>query len=140
MAEAKTRPTTESVEKFLNGIADEQRREDCFRLVAIMKAATKTEPEMWGTSIVGFGQHQYKGASGTTAEWPLIGFSPRKNDLTLYLMAGFLRHAESLKKLGKHKTGKGCLYLKKLADVDESTLKTIIKETVADIKQGVWCP
>lgn len=140
MAEPKTRPTTESVEQFLNGIADAQRRKDCFRLVAIMKAATKTGPEMWGTSIVGFGRHQYKGASGTTAEWPLIGFSPRKNDLTLYLMSGFLRHAESLKKLGKHKTGKGCLYLKTLADVDESTLKTIIKQTVADIKQGVWCP
>jgi hypothetical protein len=139
MAEPKTRPTTESVEKFLNGIADEQRRKDCFRLVAIMKAAAKTEPEMWGTSIVGFGRHQYKGASGT-GEWPLIGFSPRKNDLTLYLMSGFARHAESLKKLGKHKTGKGCLYLKKLSDVDESTLKTIIKQTVADIKQGVWCP
>ena len=139
MAEPKTRPTTESVEKFLNGIADDQRRKDCFRIVEMMKAATKTEPAMWGTSIVGFGRHQYKGASGT-GEWPLIGFSPRKNDLTLYLMSGFLRHAESLKKLGKHKTGKGCLYLKKLADVDESTLKAIIKQTVADIKQGVWCP
>lgn len=140
MAEPKTRPTTESVEQFLNGIADEQRRRDCFRLVAIMKAATKAEPQMWGTSIVGFGRHQYKYESGTKGEWPLIGFSPRKNDLTLYLMSGFSRHAESLKKLGKHKTGKGCLYLKKLADVDESTLKTIIKQTVADIKQGVWCP
>lgn len=139
MAEPKTRPTAESVEKFLNLIADEQRRKDCFRLVAIMKAATKTEPEMWGTSIVGFGRHQYKGASGT-AEWPVIGFSPRKNDLTLYLMSGFERYPELMKGLGKHKTGKGCLYLKKLSDVDESTLKTIIKQTVADIKQGVWCP
>src|SRR5882724_8552586 len=100
MAERKTKPTTESVEQFLNRIADDQRRKDCFRLVAIMKAATRSEPVMWGTSIVGFGKHQYKGASGT-GEWPLIGFSPRKNDLTLYLMSGFLRHAESLKKLGK---------------------------------------
>jgi hypothetical protein len=140
MAEPKTRPTTESVEQFLNSIADDQRRKDCFRLVAIMKAATKTDAQMWGTSIVGFGRHQYKYESGTKGEWPLIGFSPRKNDLTLYLMSGFARHAESLKKLGKHKTGKGCLYLKKLADVDESTLKTIIKQTVTDIKQGVWCP
>ncbi len=140
MAEPKTKPTTESVELFLNRIADDQRRKDCFRLVAIMQAATKTEPQMWGTSIVGFGRHRYKYESGTKGEWPLIGFSPRKNDLTLYLMSGFLRHAESLKKLGKHKTGKGCLYLKKLADVDESTLKTIIKQTIADIRQGVWCP
>ena len=139
MAEPKTKPTTESVELFLNRIADDQRRKDCFRLVAIMQAATKTEPQMWGTSIVGFGRHRYKYESGTKGEWPLIGFSPRKNDLTLYLMSGFLRHAESLKKLGKHKTGKGCLYLKKLADVDESTLKTIIKQTIADIRQGVWC-
>lgn len=140
MAEPKTRPTTESVEKFLNGIADEQRRKDCFRLVEMMKAATKADAAMWGTSIVGFGKHQYKYGSGTKGEWLLIGFSPRKNDLTLYLMSGFSRHAELLKKLGKHKTGKGCLYLKKLADVDESTLKTLIKQSVAEIKQGVWCP
>lgn len=140
MAEPKTRPTTESVEQFLNGIADEQRRKDCFRIVEMMKAATKNEPAMWGTSIVGFGRHQYKYASGTKGEWFLIGFSPRKNDLTLYLMSGFARHAELMKKLGKHKTGKGCLYLKKLADVDESILKTLIKQSVADIKQNIWCP
>ena len=136
MAEPKTKPTTESVEKFLNGIADEQRRKDCFRVVEMMKAATRTEPEMWGTNIVGFGRHQYKGASGA-AEWPLIGFSPRKNDLTLYLMSGFARHPELMNKLGKHKTGKGCLYIKKLEDVDQSALKTLIKKSVADIKQGI---
>lgn len=140
MAEPKTKPTNESVEKFLNGIPDDQRRKDCFRIVEMMKAATKTEPEMWGSSIVGFGRHRYKYESGTKGEWPLVGFSPRKNDLTLYLMSGFMRHAELLKKLGKHKTGKGCLYLKKLADVDESTLKALIKQSVADIKQGIWCP
>lgn len=140
MAEPKTKPTTESVEKFLNGIADEQRRKDCFRIVEMMKAATKSEPQMWGTSIVGFGRHQYKYESGTKGEWPLVGFSPRKNDLTLYLMSGFLRYPELLGKLGKHKTGKGCLYIKKLEDVDESTLKSLIKQAVADIKQGVWCP
>lgn len=140
MAEPKTKPTTESVEKFLNSIADEQRRKDCFRVVQMMKAATKTEPEMWGTSIVGFGRHQYKYESDTKGEWPLIGFSPRKNDLTLYLLSGFARYPELMKKLGKHKTGKGCLYIKKLEDVDQSTLKTLIKKTVADIKQGIWCP
>lgn len=139
MAEPKTKPTTESVEKFLNGIADEQRRKDCFRIVEIMKAATKADPAMWGSSIVGFGRHQYKGASGV-AEWPLIGFSPRKNDLTLYLMSGFARYPELMKKLGKHKTGKGCLYIKRLEDVDLATLKSLIKQSVADIEQGVWCP
>jgi Domain of unknown function (DU1801) len=134
MAEPKTRPTTESVEKFLNGIADEQRRKDCFRVLDIMKSVTKTEPAMWGTSIVGFGRHQYKYESGTKGEWPLVGFAARKSDLTLYLMSGFGRYSELLNKLGKHKTGKGCLYIKKLDDVDQSTLRTLIKQSVADIR------
>jgi hypothetical protein len=132
VAEPKTKQTAESVETFLNGIADEQRRKDCFRVMEMMKAITRTEPAMWGSSIIGFGRHQYKGASGT-AEWPVIGFSPRKNELTLYLMSGFGRYPELMKKLGKHKTGKGCLYLKKLDDVDQSTLKTLIKQSVKDI-------
>ena len=134
MAEPKTRPTSESVEKFLNSIADEQRRKDCFRVLDIMKTVTKTEPTMWGTSIIGFGRHQYKYESGTRGEWPLVGFSPRKNDLTLYLMSGFGRYSELLNKLGKHKTGKGCLYIRKLEDVDQSTLKKLIKQSVADIR------
>lgn len=140
MGDPKTKQTTESVQKFLNGIADEQRRKDCFRVLDMMKTATKTEPAMWGTSIVGFGRHQYRPEIGAKSEWPLVGFSPRKNNLTLYLMSGFARHADLLKKLGKHKTGKGCLYIKKLEDVDQSTLKTLIKQSIADIKQGIWCP
>lgn len=133
MAEPKTRPTMESVEKFVNRIADEQRRKDCFRVLEIMKAVTKVEPAMWGTSIVGFGRHNYKYESGTKGEWFLCGFSPRKQDLTLYLMSGLERYSELLKKLGKHKTGRACLYIKKLDDVDLPTLKTLIKESVADI-------
>ena len=133
MAEPKTKPTTESVENFLNSIADEQRRKDCFSIVKMMKSATRSEPVMWGTSIVGFAKHEYKGASGT-AEWPLIGFSPRKHALTLYLMSGFARYPELMNKLGKHKTGGGCLYIKKLDDVDQATLKTLIKQSVADIR------
>src|SRR5438309_8419159 len=133
MAEPKTRPTTESVEKFLYGIADEQRRKDCFRVLEIMKAVTKVEPAMWGTSIVGFGRHQYKYESGTKGEWFLVGFSPRKQDLTLYLMSGLERYKDLLTKLGKHKTGRACLYIKKLDDVDLPTLKTLIKESVAGI-------
>ena len=132
MAELKTKKTTASVEKFLNNVADEQRRKDCFRLVGIMKAETKAEPAMWGTSIVGFGRHQYKYESGRELEWFLVGFSPRKQDLTLYIMGGLERYPSLTKKLGKHKTGKSCLYIKKLEDVDLPTLKQLIKQAVAD--------
>ncbi|MEK6286544.1 MAG: DUF1801 domain-containing protein [Acidobacteriota bacterium] len=133
MAELKTRKNTASVEKFLNSVADEQRRKDCFRVLEIMKAATKSEPAMWGTSIVGFGRHQYKYESGRELEWFLTGFSPRKQDLTLYIMGGLERYPALMKKLGKHKTGKSCLYIKKLEDVDLPTLKQLIKQSVADL-------
>lgn len=133
MAEPKTKPTTDSVEDFLNSITDEQRRKDCFRLVEIMKTATKAEPAMWGTSIVGFGRHQYKYPSGRELEWFLVGFSPRKQDLTLYIMGGLERYPALMKKLGKHKTGKSCLYIKKLEDVDLATLKQLIKQSLADL-------
>jgi Domain of unknown function (DU1801) len=133
MAELKTKKTTESIEKFLNNFADEQRRKDCFRLVEIMKAATRVEPAMWGTSIVGFGRYQYKYESGRELEWFLVGFSPRKQDLTLYIMRGLERYPSLMKKLGKHKTGKSCLYIKKLEDVDLATLKQLIKQSLADL-------
>ena len=134
MAERKTQQTTASVESFLKGVKDEGRRQDCFRVLEIMKAATKSEPVMWGTSIVGFGRHNYKYESGTTGEWFLVGFSPRKQDLTLYLMSGLERYKDLLKNLGKHKTGRACLYIKRLEDVDQSALKTLIKQSVADIQ------
>jgi len=135
MAELKTKATTESVEKFLNGIADETRRQDCFRVLKIMKAATKTEPVMWGTSVVGFGSYRYKYKTGREGDWFLAGFSPRKDRLTLYLMSGLKRHGALLEKLGKHKTGGGCLYIKKLEDIHLPTLKQLIKQSIADIKQ-----
>jgi len=122
------------VEKFLNSIEDEQRRRDCFRVLEIMKSATKTVPVMWGASIVGFGLHNYKYESGTKGQWFLVGFAPRKQELTLYLMTGLARYGELLSKLGKHKTGKGCLYIKRLADVDEPALRKLIRQAVADIK------
>ena len=133
MAELKTKETSASVEKFLNNVADEQRREDCFRLLEIMKAATKAEPAMWGTSIVGFGSYQYAYKNGRALEWFLTGFSPRKQDLTLYIMPGLERYPELMKKLGKHKTGKSCLYIKKLEDVDLPTLKQLIKRSLTDL-------
>jgi hypothetical protein len=136
MAELKTKKTNASVDKFLNGVTDEQRRKDCFKLVDILKTATKSEPAMWGTSIVGFGRHQYKYTSGRELEWFLVGFSPRKQDLTLYIMPGVERYPELMKKLGKHKTGKSCLYIKNLGDIDLPTLKKLIKESIGDM--AVW--
>ena len=133
MPEPKTKPNTASVEKFLSGIADEHRRQDCARVLELMKAATRTEPAMWGGSIVGFGRYRYKYESGTKGEWFLTGFSPRKQDLTLYIMSGLERYGALLKKLGKHKTGKACLYINRLDDVDLSTLKQLIERSLADL-------
>jgi hypothetical protein len=133
MSQQKTIQTADSVEAFLNSIADDQRRKDCFSVLEIMKAATRTEPAMWGTSIVGFGRYRYKYESGTKGEWFLVGFSPRKQDLTLYIVSGLERYPALLKKLGKHKTGKSCLYIKKLEDVDLSTLKRLIKQSLTDL-------
>jgi hypothetical protein len=133
MAELKTKKNTASVEEFLNRVGDEQRRKDCFSLVEIMKAATKAEPAMWGTAIVGFGRYQYKYESGRELAWFLVGFSPRKQDLTLYIMRGLERYPSLMKKLGKHKTGKSCLYIKKLADVDLPTLKRLIRQSIVDL-------
>jgi hypothetical protein len=133
MAELKTKKNTASVEKFLGTVADEQRRKDCFRLLEIMKAATKAEPAMWGTSIVGFGRFHYKYESGREGDWFVTGFSPRKQSLTLYIVPGFERYPSLMKKLGKHSTGKSCLYIKRLEDVDLATLKQLIKQSVADL-------
>jgi hypothetical protein len=130
MAELKTKPNEQSVEKFLNGIAGKQMREDCFTIMEIMKQITKSEPKMWGSSIVGFGNYHYKYESGREGDWFLTGFSPRKQNLTLYLRGGFARYDELMKKLGKHKTSKSCLYIKSLADVNLPTLKKLIQESV----------
>ena len=130
MAENKTQPTDASVEAFLAAIPDPTRREDCRRVASMMQAAAGAPPVMWGASIVGFGRYRYTYASGRSGDWPIIGFSPRKNDLTLYLMPGFEQHADRLAKLGKHKNGKSCLYLKKLADVDLAVLEELIAWSV----------
>ncbi|MBK8780399.1 MAG: DUF1801 domain-containing protein [Anaerolineales bacterium] len=134
-AELKTKVNEASVESFLNSVKDEQARADCFEILKIMKQVTKEEPKMWGSSIVGFGSYHYKGASGREGDWMLTGFSPRKQNLTLYLMGGFDAHADLLKKLGKHKTSVGCLYIKKLEDVDKKVLKELVVETVKTMKK-----
>ena len=132
MAELKTQVTRASVEKFLEGIKDEGKRQDCYELLKIMKKATKAEPKMWGTSIIGFGDHHYIYESGREGDWFLTGFSPRAQNLTLYMMGGFDR--EALKKLGRYKTGKGCLYINKLADVDIKALNELIAKSLKNSK------
>ena len=129
MSELKTQPTTASVAAFLAQQTSE-RRADCEAVLAMMEAATGERAEMWGAAIVGFGRYAYTNSTKKVMEWPLVGFSPRKNDLTLYIMPGFEGFAELMAKLGKHKTGKSCLYLKKFADVDAGVLQELIECSV----------
>jgi hypothetical protein len=126
MAELKTKKTAASVDAFLAAIPDEQRREDCRTIAKLMQQATKAKPRMWGPSIVGFGDYHYKYPSGREAEWFIMGFSPRKQNLTMYLMAGSKKDPALLKNLGKHSTGQSCLYIKRLADVDLKVLQQLI--------------
>ena len=132
MAELKTRLTRASVGKFLEGIKDEKKRQDCYQLLKIMKKATRAEPKMWGTSIIGFGDYHYVYASGREGDWFITGFSPRVQNLTLYTMGGFDR--DVLKRLGKYKLGKGCLYINKLEDVDTKVLDELITKSVKKSK------
>ena len=136
MAELKTKVNKASVDKFLKGVKDERVREDCYKILDIMKKATKEEPKMWGTSIVGFGSYHYKYASGREGDWMLVGFSPRKQNLTLYIMPGFDEYDSLMKDLGKHTTGKSCLYIKKLEDVDTKVLKKLVTQSVKKMKQS----
>ena len=131
MAELKTKETTLSVTNFLNRVSDEQRRKDSFAVVEIMKKVTKAEPRMWGSSIVGFGSYHYKYASGHEGDSCVVGFSPRKEALVLYTMLGPEQREELLTTLGTFKSGKGCLYIKRLDDVHLPTLKKLIQHSVA---------
>lgn len=135
MAELKTKKTKASVEKYLNSVKNENKRQDSYTILKLMKQITKAEPKMWGTSIIGFGSYHYKYASGREGDWFVTGFSPRKQNLTLYIMAGISKYPELLKKLGKHKTGKGCLYINKLEDIDIRVLKELIRESVGYLKK-----
>ena len=130
MAELKTKLNDASVTDFLNKIEDKEKRADSFEILKLMKQVTKLEPKMWGSSIIGFGSYHYKYASGREGDWMLTGFSPRKQNLTIYIMSGFDRYDELLKKLGKHSIGKGCLYIKRLSDVDKKVLKKLITQSV----------
>lgn len=130
MAEPKTKPSNASVTDFLNGIADEKKRRDSFTILELMQQVTGEEPKMWGDSIVGFGTYHYKYASGREGDWPLTGFSPRAQNLTLYITSGFEQYDELLQKLGKHKTGKACLYIKRVEDIDLGALRALVKQSV----------
>ena len=130
MAEIKTKRNDASVDDFLNAIKDDEVRNDCWTIVDIMQKATKAKPEMWGSSIVGFGRYHYKYASGREGDWMLIAFSPRKQNITLYIWSGFEGYDELMTQLGKHSSGKGCVYIKRLSDVHLPTLKKLINASV----------
>lgn len=130
MAELKTRPNDGSVDTFLAAVPDEKRRRDSYTILEMMTKITGHEPRMWGNSIVGFGSYHFKYASGREGDWFLTGFSPRKGNLTLYIMSGFEGHEKLLARLGKHKTGKGCLYISRLEEVDQDVLRELIRKSL----------
>ncbi len=136
MAELKTRPTKSSVTKFVNSIEDTQKRTDAKKVAAMMRKATGKRATMWGTSIVGFGVYQYTNSAGKDFEWPITGFSPRKQALTVYIMPGFSHFDALMEKLGKYKTGKSCLYIKRLSDIDEKVLQKLIDGSVKRMRKA----
>lgn len=137
LVEIKTKPTAASVEDFINAVPDEQKRKDSFVLLEMMKKASGEEPVLWSSSIIGFGNKRYKSPNtGREVDWLLIGFSPLKANLSLYLTMDIKKHADTLEKLGKHKTGVGCLYINKLEDVDLKVLKGMIETSLKKSKEG----
>lgn len=130
----KTMQNDASVVAFLETVEDDGKREDCLTIVKLMQAVTKAKPRMWGANMIGFGTYHYRYESGREGDWFLTGFSPRKQNLTLYIMAGFDRYETLLGKLGKFKTGKSCLYVKRLNDIDLSVLKQLIAASVRHMK------
>ncbi len=136
MAALKTQPNDRNVLLFLNNIENSQRKQDCLELLGLFKEATYLEPVMWGDSIVGFGSYHYKYKSGQEGDWFLTGFSPRKQNLTIYIMSGFKDFQKQLEKLGKCKTSSSCLYVNKLEDIDSKILKEMVKDSVEKMKKA----
>ena len=134
MADNKTRPTGASVSALINAIEEPQRRADVRKVAAMMKKATGSRPKMWGENIVGYGSYRYRYDSGREGEFMITGFSPRKQALTIYIMPGFSRYDALMARLGRYRTGKSCLYLRRLADVDEAVLQQLITRSVADMR------
>ena len=135
MAEAKTKPTERSVDSFIATVEDDKVRADCYTIINLMEKVTGESHKMWGPAIVGFGKYTYKYESGRSGEICMTGFSLRKANITLYVLAGFPGQAELLQKLGKHKSGKGCLYIKKLDDINIDVLESLIKESIKFLKE-----
>ncbi len=131
--EIKTKETNASVEDFINGLKDEQQRKDSFQIVKIMQKLSREQPKMWGSSMIGFGIKRYKSPkTGREVDWFKIGFAPRKSNLSLHLVLDLQTHADALRKLGKHKTGVGCLYINKIDDIDLKVLETLIQKALKD--------
>ncbi|HMB58739.1 MAG TPA: DUF1801 domain-containing protein [Xanthomonadales bacterium] len=139
MAKLKTQKNTASVKEYLDAVDDEQQKKDCQEIGRMMQGITGKKPRMWGTSIVGFGSYHYRYASGREGDWPLCGFSPRKQAMSLYIMSGFGDYEELMARLGKHKTGKSCLYIKKLDDVDREVLKQVVSRSVKYMRETYEC-
>jgi len=131
MAEQRSKPDAQGVARFLQSIPDPQKRADCQTLLTLMQELTGEEPMMWGDAMVGFGTYHYKYASGREGDWFVTGFSPRARNISIYIMAGFTQFEDLLLKLGKHKTGKSCLYIKALKDVDLSVLRELLANSIA---------
>jgi Domain of unknown function (DU1801) len=134
--EPKTRETDASVEDFLNSVENEERRADAFRLLEIFKRLTDEKPKMWGPAIVGFGKKALKYPDGSEIDWPVTGFSPRKQNLTLYVICGSPKQPALLEKLGKHTTSVSCLYIKRLSDIDENVLSAVIEDSIKHTRKG----
>ena len=129
----KTQPTRQPVGEFIKSIDDPEQRRDCRALMKIFREVTQKRPRMWGSSIVGYGEYHYKYASGREGDWPVTGFSPRKRNLTVYIMNGFSKYGALMKRLGKHKTAKSCLYIRRLDDIDQKVLKELIRRSIRDM-------
>jgi hypothetical protein len=130
MAELKTKRNEKDVLAYLDEIEDTKKRADCLQILKLMQEVTGKPPEMWGDSIVGYGTYHYKYASGREGDWPLVGFSPRKQNITLYITSGFERYEALMQRLGKHTTGKSCLYIKKIEDINLQTLRELVEQSV----------
>lgn len=139
MSSNKTKATDSSIEDFINTVENEQKRDDSREMIEVMKEITGSEPKLWGSGLIGFGQYHYKYESGREGDFFITGFSPRKTALTVYIVPGFDGYGEQMKKLGPHKTGKSCLYLKNLDVIDRDVLKEVIKDSVEVMKSRYEC-
>ena len=135
MAELKTKPTKMKVSAFLDAVEDEKKRKDCRELVALMRSVTGKNPKMWGNAIIGFGSYHYKYKSGREGDWMVTGFSPRKQNISIYIMPSFSDYGAMMKKLGKYTTGKSCLYVKDLDDIDRKILRKLVQKSIVDMMQ-----